>query len=205
MDKILQGFSTDSIGYGFMWTIMIFGAAALFLALERAYYIYFRCSAGRTKYLADVARLIKSGRADEVVSLSEGKSLPLAKVISTVVSARDKGKEGMEKAMDESFLTEAPRISRYLNIMLTLANLATLTGLLGTIYGLIYSFDAVANLPAAQRPTALADGIAVAMGTTFLGLVVAIPMMFAQGLFTMQSDRLVEEIEEKSIKVINLL
>jgi biopolymer transport protein ExbB/TolQ len=85
------------------------------------------------------------------------------------------------------------------------ANTATLTGLLGTIFGLVKSFDAVANLPAAQRPQALADGIAVAMGTTFMGLVVAIPLMAANGYLTLQSERIVEELEEKSLKVINLL
>ncbi|MBO7131380.1 MAG: MotA/TolQ/ExbB proton channel family protein, partial [Fibrobacterales bacterium] len=62
-----------------------------------------------------------------------------------------------------------------------------------------------ANKPAAERPTALANGISVAMGTTFLGLVVAIPLLVVNGYLTLQATRLVEEMEEKSLKVMHIL
>ena len=80
-----------------------------------------------------------------------------------------------------------------------------LCGLLGTIFGLILAFDAVANLPAAQRPAALANGISIVMVNTFTGLAVAIPVLLCHGLLSMQSERLQEEMEEKSVKVMNLL
>ena len=111
----------------------------------------------------------------------------------------------IKKAVDEVYLTEAPRLNRYLNLILMIANLATLLGLLGTVYGLIKCFDAVANLPAAERPQALADGIAVTMTATFFGLFVAIPSIFSHGLLSSQSERLTEELEEKAVKVMNLL
>ena len=63
----------------------------------------------------------------------------------------------------------------------------------------------MANLPAAQRPTALANGISVAMATTFLGLCVAIPLLVCNGYLTLQATRLVEEMEEKSLKIMHIL
>jgi biopolymer transport protein ExbB/TolQ len=80
-----------------------------------------------------------------------------------------------------------------------------LAGLLGTIFGLIMAFDAVANLPAAQRPQALANGISIVMVNTWSGLAVAIPILLLHAVLAMQSERIQEEMEEKAVKVMNLL
>jgi biopolymer transport protein ExbB len=205
MGKVIEGFGTDSAGYQFMWIILVLGGAALGLGLERFIYIVVKSGKGRKEFMKSIAGLLKADKIADAEQYAKASQLPLAKCIYAALANRDKGREGMERATDEVFLTEAPRINRYLSLMVTLANLATLTGLLGTIFGLILSFDAVANLPAAERPQALADGIAVAMGTTFMGLVVAVPLLALNGYFTMQSTRLIEEMEEKSLKVMNLL
>lgn len=181
------------------------GGAALGLGLERFLYIVVKSGKGRKDFMKSIAGLLKAEKIADAEQYAKASKLPLAKCIYAALANRDKGRDGMERATDEVFLTEAPRINRYLSLMVTLANLATLTGLLGTIFGLILSFDAVANLPAAERPQALADGIAVAMGTTFMGLIVAVPLLALNGYFTMQSTRLIEEMEEKSLKVMNLL
>ena len=203
MQKILSGFSLEQDGWIFMWLIAIFLLVGIAFILERFYYINLKSGSGRKKFMAQIAVLIRDGKHDEALSLAKSSSIPLAKCVEAILENKSKGEKGMTSAVDAVFLTEAPRVNRYLNIMLTLANLATLTGLIGTIYGLIKSFDAVANLPASERPTALADGISVAMSTTFGGLVVAIPLMGFQGYFTTQSDRIIEEMEEKSLKIIN--
>jgi biopolymer transport protein ExbB/TolQ len=155
--------------------------------------------------MSNIARLLQAGKIDEAAMHAESQRIPLAGMISAVLKNKDRGDKAVDKAVDEVYLTEAPRINRYLNLLMTVANLSTLAGLLGTIFGLIMAFNAVANLPAAERPQALADGIAIAMGTTFFGLVVAIPTIFMQGLLSSQSERLIEEMEEKAVKVINLL
>lgn len=205
MGKLIEGFTIGEAGWQFMWIISILGGAALGLGIERFIKIMIKSSKGRKEFMNSIAGLLKAEKIADAENFAKTSDLPLAKCLYAVLSNRDGGREMMERATDEVFLTEAPRVNRYLSIMVTLANLATLTGLLGTIFGLILSFDAVANLPAAERPAALADGIAVAMGTTFMGLVVAVPLLAANGYFTMQSTRLIEEMEEKSLKVMNLL
>ena len=203
INTIASGFQKD--GAVFMWAILIFAGLALALVVERIYYIYIKCSSGRANFMSNIARLLQAGKYEEAGRHAQSHSFPLAGVISAVLMNKDRGNESIDKAVDEVYLTEAPRLNRYLNLLMTVANLATLSGLLGTVFGLIVSFDAVANLPAAERPQALADGISVAMGTTFFGLTVAIPTIFFHGILASQSERLIEELEEKAVKVMNLL
>jgi len=86
-----------------------------------------------------------------------------------------------------------------------LANVATLLGLLGTIHGLILSFQAVAQADPAQKQALLAQGISVSMYTTALGLAVAIPAMVFFSFLTSRQNQLIEQISEKCTKLTELL
>jgi biopolymer transport protein ExbB len=185
--------------------IIILGLSSLAIVAERFFYIFIKSSAGRANFMRNIAQLLQTGRVAEAGHLAASQNFPLAKIISAVLQNKAKGQAAIEKAVDEVYLTEAPRINRYLNLLPAFANIAMLCGLLGTIFGLIFAFDAVANLPAAQRPQALASGISIVMVNTFTGLATAIPILLCHGLLAMQSERLQEEMEEKAVKVMNLL
>jgi biopolymer transport protein ExbB/TolQ len=86
-----------------------------------------------------------------------------------------------------------------------IGNLATLVGLMGTIYGLMLCFDAVANVPVAQRAQALAAGISMSMSSTLWGLLVAIPMLLIHSIVAAKSDGILQELDEKSTKLINMV
>jgi biopolymer transport protein ExbB/TolQ len=203
MELILKGFQGE--GKFYMSVILCLGIISLAIIAERFYYIYVKSSAGRANFMRNIAQLLQTGRVAEAGHLAASQNFPLAKIISAVLQNKAKGQAAIEKAVDEVYLTEAPRINRYLNLLPAFANIAMLCGLLGTIFGLILAFDAVANLPAAQRPQALASGISIVMVNTFSGLAVAIPILLLHGLLAMQSERLQEEMEEKAVKVMNLL
>ena len=203
MELILKGFQGE--GKFYMSVIMCLGIISLAIIAERFYYIYVKSSAGRANFMRNIAQLLQTGRVAEAGHLAASQNFPLAKIISAVLQNKAKGQSAIEKAVDEVYLTEAPRINRYLNLLPAFANIAMLCGLLGTIFGLILAFDAVANLPAAQRPQALANGISIVMVNTWTGLAVAIPILLLHGLLSMQSERLQEEMEEKAVKVMNLL
>jgi biopolymer transport protein ExbB len=203
MELILKGFQGE--GKFYMSVIMILGIISLAIIAERFFYIYLKSSAGRANFMRNIAQLLQTGRVAEAGHLAASQSFPLAKIISAVLQNKAKGQAAIEKAVDEVYLTEAPRINRYLNLLPAFANIAMLCGLLGTIFGLILAFDAVANLPAAQRPQALANGISIVMVNTWSGLATAIPILLLHGLLARQSERLQEEMEEKAVKVMNLL
>ena len=205
MSKMLQSFSPESDGYQFMWIILVVFMIGLGFSVERFLYIMVKSAKGRKDFLAKFGTHISAQRYDEALSYANATKLPIARVMAAIVAARNGGLETMSAACDAVFLTEAPRLTRYISIIQVMASISTLLGLMGTIYGLIYTFDAVANKPAAERAKALSDGIAIAMGTTLLGLLSAVPLLVIVGLLNMNSERLIQEMEEKGLKIINSL
>ncbi len=205
MSKMLQSFSPESDGWQFMWIILAVFIIGLGFTIERVIYIFVKSGKGRAKFLADFGKLISSQQYDQALSLANATNLPVARIMSAIVANRAGGREQMQAACDAVFLTEAPRLTRYVSIISVMASISTLLGLMGTIYGLIFTFDAVANKPASERAKALSDGIAIAMGTTLLGLISAVPLLVVVGILNMNSERLIQEMEEKGLKIINSL
>ena len=202
---MLQSFSPESDGWQFMWIILVVFIIGLGFSIERIIYVMLKSGKGRADFLKKFGQLVSSQQYDQALSFAEKSKLPIAKVMASIVANHDKGRDAMVNASDAVFLTEAPRLTRYVSIISVMASISTLLGLMGTIYGLIFTFDAVANKPAAERPKALADGIAIAMGTTLLGLLSAVPLLVIVGLLNMNSERLIQEMEEKGLKIINSL
>lgn len=205
MSKLLQSFSPESDGWQFMWIILVVFIIGLGFSIERIVYIIVKSAKGRANFLQKFGQLVAGGQYDQALSFAEKSKLPIAKVMAAIVANRDGGRDAMVNASDAVFLTEAPRLTRYVSVISVMASISTLLGLMGTIYGLIFTFDAVANKPAAERGKALADGIAIAMGTTLLGLLSAVPLLVIVGILNMNSERLIQEMEEKGLKTINSL
>lgn len=205
MSKMLESFSPSSDGWQFMWIILVVGLIGIGFSIERFVYIVFKSAMGRRVFLNKFGQLISAKQYSEALNLANKSKLPIAKVVAAIVSNKDGGRDAMQNASDAVFLTEAPRLTRYISIISVMASISTLLGLMGTIYGLIFTFDAVANKPAAERPKALSDGIAIAMGTTLLGLICAVPLLVIVGILNMNSERLIQEMEEKGLKIINAL
>jgi biopolymer transport protein ExbB/TolQ len=86
-----------------------------------------------------------------------------------------------------------------------LANVATLLGLLGTVQGLIVAFHAVARAGGDARPALLADGISIAMYTTFAGLVVAIPVLLLHGIIAHRATRILTDVDLHGLQVVHWL
>ena len=200
---IVDGFVSP--GNWAMWGILFIGFGTIGLVAERVWYLFFKCGTSGNSFMAGISKYLKSGDYEKAIKYSSSMNTPLAKGVTAVLANRGKGSKMVQKSVDEVFLTETPKLSRNISFLPTLANLATLLGLLGTIYGLMIAFDAIANVPAAQRGQALATGISVAMSTTLWGLLIAIPTLLAHGLLSGKSDRLVEEMDEKTSKLINLV
>jgi biopolymer transport protein ExbB/TolQ len=203
MKFIIDGFLSP--GSSFMWLILLIGFATLGLMAERSWYLFRKCGTNSGSFMSAISKYLKSGDYEKAIKFSSSEKTPLAKGITSILQNRGKGAKAVQKAVDEVFLTEAPKVTRNIPFLPTLANLATLLGLMGTIYGLMIAFDAIANVPAAQRAQALATGISVAMSTTLWGLFVAIPTLLGHGLLASKSDRVVEELDEKTAKFINLV
>jgi len=111
----------------------------------------------------------------------------------------------IQNAIDELALRELPRIQRRTHYLSLFANIATLLGLLGTIFGLQEAFGALAAADPSQKATVLARGIAIAMNTTALGLLIAVPCMVLFSILGAKANSLIEEIDESSVRLLNFL
>ena len=119
------------------------------------------------------------------------------------------GKKGIElqrhlqNSFDEAGLQAIPHVEAGLFWFDIIAQVSTLLGLLGTIFGLVNAFDALATAAEADKSRLLTEGISMAMGTTAYGLIVAIPTMLVKGVLQARADKIVNDIDEYSVKTIN--
>jgi len=111
----------------------------------------------------------------------------------------------MESVIEEGLLQMSPRLQKRTQYLATLANVATLLGLLGTIIGLIAAFTAVANADPAQKATLLSQSISVAMNTTAFGLIAAIPLLLFHTMLQSKATRVLESLQVVGVKCVNSL
>lgn len=188
-----------------MWIILLAGFVMIALAAERAYYLFLKCDSGNRSLLNVISKYLKTGEYEKAIKHASGVSTPLAKGIVCILQNRAKGSKAIKKSVDEVFLTEGPKIKRNVHYLNMLANVATLIGLTGTIFGTMECFDAIANAPAAQRAQQLASGISVTMSATLFGLFVAVPSVLTHSVLSGKADKLLEDLDEKTTKLINAI
>ena len=130
MSKMLQSFSPESDGWQFMWIILAVFIIGLGISIERIIYILVKSPKGRAKFIAELGKLISSQQYDQALSLANATNLPVARIMSAIVANRAGGREGMQAACDAVFLTEAPRLTRYISLISVMASISTLLGLM---------------------------------------------------------------------------
>jgi biopolymer transport protein ExbB/TolQ len=111
----------------------------------------------------------------------------------------------VQAAMDEAALVELPKIEHRTPLLALFANLAMLSGLLGTVTGLIIAFGAVANADAASKATMLAKGISEAMNCTAFGLIAAIIALVGFAAHNNKTQKLLDDINAATVQVVNLV
>jgi len=210
--KFGEAFKWSQDGSTFMYFIALFGAIALAIAIERIYYIVIRSNVNADKFMAEVRKLVAGGNMERAIQLCEQgkqKALPFV-VLRGLKRANERETldfRAIQNAVDEGTLEVIPKLKERTNYLSMLANVATLTGLMGTIYGLIISFNAVGSesVPEADKSRMLANGISAAMNTTIFGLMVAIPTLIIYTYLVNRTSKIIDELDEHLVKLINLI
>lgn len=207
-----QAFGWSAEGSFFMYFIALFAAIALAVAGERMYYIVVRSNVNANKFMAEVRKLVAGGNMERAIGLCEkGKQKALPFVVLRGLKRANESEtldfRAIQNAVDEGTLEVIPKLKERTNYLSMLANVATLTGLMGTIYGLILSFTAVSGegVPEAEKSKVLAKGISTAMNTTIFGLMVAIPTLIAYTFISNKTAKIIDELDEHLVKLINLI
>lgn len=165
--------------------ILAVGAIGLILFLERVIYLFLAGS--------KVKAQIRSETVNE--------NNPLGRVLAVHQANRNVDVETLELKIDEAILKEMPPLERFLTMMKLISAIAPLMGLLGTVTGMIETFQAM-TLFGTGDPQVMAGGISAALMTTVLGICVALPMLFLHSLVNGMSQRIVHTIEEQSAGII---
>lgn len=151
-----------------------------------------------------VRELVSSGRMNEASALCrqfQGK--PAADLIQDALTRAHQPEELIMNSIELARNKWAEKIQKRTSYLATIANVATLLGLLGTIAGLIESFGAVGHADAQQKAVLLANGISTAMNATLLGLGLAVPCMVVFSFFVNQANKLVSELESAGLLILD--
>ena len=190
----------------FMYVILAVFLTGVVIAAERFIYLFKAEYQNRLDWVT-MFPLVSKGHFSKARNLSQGSSSALASIVHNGLSHLAPGFsiKNVETAMEEGLMEAIPKMERRTNYIATLANIATLLGLLGTILGLISAFTAVTGADPTEKANLLSASISVAMNTTAFGLMSAIPLLLAHALIQGKATALIDSMEMASIKVMNFV
>lgn len=154
--------------------------------------------------LATVWQQLKAGELDpqRLKQLRQGS--PLGAILAAGLANRNQGREVMKESIQEAAGHVIHRLEKYLNTLGTIAAVAPLLGLLGTVVGMIRVFTEI-TIQGTGNANALAGGISEALITTAAGLAVAIPALVMHRFYTGRIDTIVVSLEQEAIKLVDAL
>lgn len=187
--------------------ILICGVAAIAIIFERIRSLYQLYPISDSDGFIDRARiLILGGKMNEAIALCDSApQKPIAQVIRAGLMRAHQPEHLIENGLAIAITRASQQVQKRTSFLATIANVATLLGLFGTIAGLIQSFQAVGHADAQQKSQILAAGISTAMNATMMGLGVAIPCMVAFSFLMNRTNRLISQIDEAGIRTLDML
>ena len=190
----------------FMYPILFVFAVGVAIAIER--YVTLTLLTKRNQGMwAQVQPLLAKRDFDKARELTATDSSTIAQLLNMGLERQGavRRREDVEIAMEECMMEIMPELEKRTGYVGLSANVATLLGLLGTVMGLIQAFTAVANANPAEKADLLGAAIAVAMNTTALGLLVAIPLLVVHAVLTTKVAQIVAGLEMASVKTLNAI
>jgi biopolymer transport protein ExbB len=190
-------------GGGFMHPILASLIIGLGFCFERLWTLT-KARTNTKKFIVDVKKALTNGGVEAAKKVCENTRGPVASVFYAGLLRYDEGLEAAEKAIVAYGGIEMGFLERGLIWISTFITIAPMLGFTGTVQGMIKAFDAIKE--AAQiSPAIVADGISVALLTTLFGLVVAMVLQVFYNFFVSRIDRLVGDMEQSSIELIDAL
>lgn len=155
-------------------------------------------------FSVEVEELIKQGRHADALTLCRKNQTAAARVVEVALEARGRPRTDIKERLEESGRREAAELERYSQVLGTIAAISPLMGLLGTVWGMILTFEVIQE-QGVGVVSSLAGGISQALITTMAGLSVGIPMLVAYRWVLSKADDLVLDLEDLALRVLDLL
>jgi biopolymer transport protein ExbB/TolQ len=193
-------------GGPFMFVNVATSAVAIAIIFERVVVLAFRLNLNAPPFMEQVQKLVLAGNLERAVKLcAAAPNAALARVIKAGLSRANRGEQEVARALEEAVLEVTPLVGKRIQPLWSLANVATLVGLIGTITGLIGTFKSLGAASPEMKQVMLSKGISEAMNNTAFGLTIAVVCIVAHLLLSSKSKAMIEEIEFSALKLENLL
>jgi biopolymer transport protein ExbB/TolQ len=186
---------------------LIVSAVVIAMVIERVAFQLSKYSVNSKEFFAQIKKLVAAGNIDRAIKLCDAGDYPTLQLVRAGLTHANKGPDEIDAAMSEKMGELRPAVEKRIGSLWSLANIATLIGLIGTVTGLIMTFNAVADprLSASQRQAALSLGISEAMYNTAFGLGIAVTCMIAHLFLSQRQKSIQHDLDQMQERVFNLL
>ncbi|MBM3881505.1 MAG: MotA/TolQ/ExbB proton channel family protein [Verrucomicrobia bacterium] len=187
-----------------MWLLLLASAVAVAVFIERLLR-YHREQINSIEFLNGVRNVLRRDNVVEAISICDATPGPVSRLVKTAILNRAKGHDGVREALEEAGLVEVPRLEEKLNLLATIAQIAPIMGLLGTVLGFIDVFR-VLQLEGVSAPAnLLAGGVWQALVCTGAGLALSIPCYAGYNYLVSRVNSIVLDMEKASSEILNVL
>jgi biopolymer transport protein ExbB len=193
-----------SHGGSMMWLLLVAGAVAVAVFVERLLH-YHREQINSLDFINGVRNVLKRDNVVEAISICDATPGPVARLVKTAILNRERGREGVREALEDAGLVEVPRLEEKLALLATIAQIAPIMGLLGTVLGFIDVFRVLQMQGLSAPATLLAAGVWKALVCTGAGLAVAIPCYAGYNYLVSRVNEIVVDMEKASSEIVSLL
>lgn len=187
-----------------IWPILICSIISIGIFAERLFYFH-RATIHVGEFLQGLSNLLQRRNFAEALHESAGTPGPVARVIHAAIIRHDAPRAELRDIVQEAGQLEVPKLERYLGVLATLAFLAPLIGLLGTVTGMLEAFGTITSNGGFATVTELSSGVYKSLLTTAAGLVVATPTFVAYSYLSSRVNSLMHDMERAGIEVVHML
>ena len=189
---------------GFVLPILILAAIIALAIIGNRFWVLQRARIVPAGLVEQVADLVEGGKLPQAVKRLYENDTPVARILLVALQQIGQPRDAIKELVEDAGRHEMAHLDRYLNFLGSIAGVAPLLGLLGTVFGIMHAFAAIGAVGMGD-PKALAGGIAEALITTAAGLIVAIPSLLFYRYFRGRVEALVLATEKDVLKLVNLL
>jgi biopolymer transport protein ExbB len=187
-----------------MWVIVLASAVGMAIFLER-FLQYHREQINSTEFLNGVRNVLKRDNVVEAIAICEATPGPVARLVKVAIVTRDRGRDAVYEALEEAGSSEVPNLEQKLNVLATIAQIAPLMGLLGTVLKFMYVFQELQASGQTAHVGQLSKGVWDALICTAAGLAVSIPCYVAYNYLVGRVNSIVLDMEQCSTEILNMV
>ncbi|NOS68946.1 MAG: MotA/TolQ/ExbB proton channel family protein [Verrucomicrobia bacterium] len=187
-----------------LWVILFVGAAGIVIFIERFLHCH-RAQINSTEFLNGVRTVIKRDNVVEAISICDATPGPVAHLVKTAVLNRENGRERVRESLEEAGLSEVPRLEERLDLLATIAQLAPMLGLLGTVLGFIDVYSGVQAANTSANAGMITHGVWQALVCAAAGLAVAIPIHAGHNYLVSRVNAIVLDMERAASEIVNIV